>query len=270
MATPSAVSFSVRKVTPTNTLEEKNFLAVEEPLEIRIATGSAQADSPVSISMRTPGHDEELAIGFLFTEGLIRDRRDVNAVETQENSTRVVLRPDLVPDIKKLDRNFYTTSSCGVCGKASLDAVSTKSAFGPAENTFTVSSTVLNSLQEKLSGHQKIFNMTGGLHASALFNKDGSLLLVREDVGRHNALDKVIGASLMNQQLPLSDSILLLSGRISFELVQKACMAGIPFIAAIGAPSSLAVTLAEENNVTLVGFLRDNRYTIYSGVQRIA
>jgi FdhD protein len=270
----SAEQFPVRKVTPTETVDTGDMLAVEEPLEIRLVSGpeGSRAEKSISITMRTPGHDEELAAGFLFTEGVIRDAGEINTVTTSDtaNVLTVHLNPGLTPAFATLDRNFYTTSSCGVCGKASLDAVKTKSVFHPGQSNLKVTSALLHSLQEKLRGHQKVFDVTGGLHASALFDRSGNLMLVREDVGRHNALDKVIGASLRNNELPLDNSILLLSGRISFELVQKAYMAGIPFIAAIGAPSTLAVTMAEECGMTLVGFLRDNRYTVYSGKQRIS
>ncbi len=267
----SAEQFPVRKVTPTETVDADDMLAVEEPLEIRLVSGPEgdRTEKSISITMRTPGHDEELAVGFLFTEGVIRDAGEIRGISTNNvaNVVSVQLSPGLTPALATLDRNFYTTSSCGVCGKASLDAVRTKSVFHPGESKLKVASVLLHTLQEKLRGHQKVFEATGGLHASALFDRSGNLMLVREDVGRHNALDKVIGASL--RELPLENSILLLSGRISFELVQKAYMAGIPFIAAIGAPSTLAVTMAEECGMTLVGFLRDNRYTVYSGKQRI-
>ena len=248
------------------------MLAVEEPLEIRLAYGpeNARTEKSISITMRTPGHDDELALGFLFTEGILRDSKEIRGVASIDTHVVTIqLHPDFTPALPSLERNFYTTSSCGVCGKSSLEAVKTKSIFPRGSGSLQVSSAMLNSLQEKLRGHQKVFDATGGLHASALFDSKGQLTLVREDVGRHNALDKVVGASLVNHKLPLSDSILLLSGRISFELVQKAYMAGIEIVAAIGAPSTLAVTLAEECNMTLVGFLRDNRYTIYTGKQRI-
>lgn len=274
MLQTAAEKFKVRKVTSTGETEATDMLAVEEPLEIRLVFGpeTARVEKAISVTMRTPGHDEELAMGFLFTEGILRDGSEVAGVQHVSSDGNVItiqFQPNTTPVLATLDRNFYTTSSCGVCGKSSLDAVKTKSIFPPSHESLPVSSTILNSLQEKLRGHQKIFDVTGGLHASALFDLSGQLTLVREDVGRHNALDKVIGASLINHSLPLSKSILLLSGRISFELVQKAYMAGIGIVAAIGAPSTLAVTLAEECGMTLVGFLRDNRYTIYSGKQRI-
>jgi len=251
------------------------MLAVEEPLEIRLISGAgnARSNKPISVTMRTPGHDDELAVGFLFTEGIIRHADDVRSVkaglDAQGNSIVVELDPSAQPVLQGLERNFYTTSSCGVCGKASVDAVRVTSSFSAADSKLTVSSALLHALQEKLRGHQKVFDVTGGLHASALFDAKGELLTVREDVGRHNALDKQIGAAFLKKQVPLSQHILLLSGRISFELVQKASMAGIPIVVAIGAPSTLAVSVAEACGITLVGFLRENRYTVYCGQQRV-
>lgn len=274
MDTTSAESFPVHKVTSTGAVNTSDMLAVEEPLEIRLVTGpeSNRTERPVSITMRTPGHDDELAAGFLFTEDILQQPGDIASLESgmDPNSVVVHLHHHVTPALKGLDRNFYTTSSCGVCGKASVDAVRVASKYSAKENVFTVSSSLLNSLQEKLSGHQKVFDITGGLHASALFDCEGRLLLVREDVGRHNALDKLIGACLVQSKIPLRDTILLLSGRISFELVQKASMAGIPFVAAIGAPSTLAVSVAQECGMTLVGFLRDKRFTIYCGGDRVS
>jgi len=270
MAPSPTGSFAVRRITQGNISDVNDMLAVEEPLEIRLKT---DAEKPVSITMRTPGNDEELAAGFLFTEGIVRSQEDIQQISKSpfdENVITVELKAGKEPDLNRLERNFYTTSSCGVCGKSSLDAVRSLSAFGPAEDTIVVSAEQLQSLQGKLKNRQQVFEQTGGLHCSALFDLDGNLLLLREDVGRHNALDKVIGAMLRDNKLPLRSTILLLSGRISFELVQKAMMAGIPFVAAIGAPSTLAVELAEENNMTLVGFLKNNQFTIYSGKQRVA
>ncbi len=275
MINVSAEQFSVRKVTPAEANDTHDLLAVEEPLEIQLVFGPAGAriKKTISITMRTPGQDNELALGFLFTEGIIKYENEVSRISHESDSVNIILVEFLhgiTPTVSSLDRHFYTTSSCGVCGKTSLDAVRSKSIFPAGLGALKVSSALLYSLQEKLKGQQKVFDLTGGLHASTLFDANGNLLLVREDVGRHNALDKVIGASLIQHRLPLSESILLLSGRISFELVQKAYMAGINFVAAIGAPSTLAVKMAEECGITLVGFLRDNRYTIYSGQQRLA
>jgi FdhD protein len=266
----SAEQFQVRKVTLKEIVDTGDMLAVEEPLEIRIVSGPNREEKTVSITMRTPGNDDELAAGFLFTEGIITQSEEIQSIGSKEiNITTIDLAGGVSPSLKTLDRHFYTTSSCGVCGKTSLDAVKMKSIYALDKSSFVIPSSFLNSLQQKLQGHQKLFDITGGLHASALFDSQGELILIREDVGRHNALDKVIGAKLLQNKLPLFNHVLLLSGRISFELVQKAFMAGIPIVAAIGAPSSLAVTMAEECGMTLVGFLRDNRFTIYTGKQRI-
>ena len=268
----SAEQFQVRKVTQKEIVDTGDMLAVEEPLEIRMVSGpqGSREVKTVSITMRTPGNDDELATGFLFTEGIISKSEEIQSIRSKENNVIYIeLVENATPSLKTLDRHFYTTSSCGVCGKTSLDAVKMKSIYTPGESKLVVPSSFLNTLQQKLQGHQKVFDITGGLHASALFDGNGELIMVREDVGRHNALDKVIGASLLNNKLPLDNHVLLLSGRISFELVQKAFMAGIPIVAAIGAPSTLAVTMAEECGMTLVGFLRDNRFTVYAGKQRI-
>ena len=268
----SAEQFQVRKVTQKEIVDTGDMLAVEEPLEIRMVSGpqGSRQVKTVSITMRTPGNDDELATGFLFTEGIISKSEEIQSIRSKENNVIYIeLVENATPSLKTLDRHFYTTSSCGVCGKTSLDAVKMKSIYTPGESKLVVPSSFLNTLQQKLQGHQKVFDITGGLHASALFDGNGELIIVREDVGRHNALDKVIGASLLNNKLPLDNHVLLLSGRISFELVQKAFMAGIPIVAAIGAPSTLAVTMAEECGMTLVGFLRDNRFTVYAGKQRI-
>jgi len=233
------------------------------------------------VTMRTPGHDADLALGFLFTEGIIAGRQDVKGVEhvslpcseNRQNTILVTLNEDVVPNLRQVERNFYTTSSCGVCGKASIEAIRTVSAFGAgmrvAGSAEGIDPAFILGLPERLANEQEIFAGTGGLHAAALFDLNGSLLLVREDVGRHNAVDKLIGAAMMEGRLPLGQSVLLLSGRASFELVQKAAMAGIPVIAAVGAPSSLAVSLAEEFGITLIGFLRNNRFNIYSGAHRV-
>jgi len=268
------------KVSATGSVEALDKLAVEEPLEIRLEYGSEQARQTrnVSVTMRTPGNDAELALGFLFTEGIVQSGNDVETIEhcfiacdeNRQNVIQVSLKPGVHPKLQNTERNFYTTSSCGVCGKSSINAIRTVSAFGlglPDNNSTTTA--ILNSLPGKLSQHQDIFDDTGGLHASALFTNKGELLLVREDVGRHNALDKLIGAAVKDDQLPLTNNILLLSGRASFELVQKAAMAGITIIAAIGAPSTLAVQLADEFNITLIGFLRDKRFNIYTSAHRI-
>ena len=227
--------------------------------------------------MRTPGHDNELAIGFLFGEGILNQRSDVAQIEfpavdgeKSANYVRIQLRPGVTVDLKQLDRNFYTTSSCGVCGKASLEAVR-KMAAEPALAARGISRSSCDnpSNVRATSRVQKIFEQTGGLHAAALFDRAGDLCLVREDVGRHNAVDKIMGAKWLEDRIPVKDRILFVSGRASFELVQKAVRAGIPILAAVGAPSSLAIELAEASGMTLLGFVRDGRFNIYSAVYRI-
>lgn len=260
-------------------------LVVEEPLEIRIGLSGGKHRA-ISITMRTPGHDTELAAGFLFTEGVIGrpdqvkqighcglkigkgDKAIERAVALNSNTIRVDLNDGVEINLKSLERNFYTTSSCGVCGKSSIEALAT--GVKPlATNGIRVSRELIYSLPDKLRASQEVFDQTGGLHASALFDADGDIDIVHEDVGRHNALDKVIGAKFLNGDVPLNDKVLLVSGRASFELVQKALMAGIPILAAVGAPSSLAVELAAEYGMTLIGFVRDGRFNIYSGGHRV-
>jgi FdhD protein len=235
----------------------QDLLAVEEPLQIRVN------GRDLSITMRTPGHDRELAAGFLFTEGILKTRADVLSIDSVENSVEVTLADGVDPGAA---RNFYTTSSCGVCGKASLDSL--HAAGCTILPHAQVKRETIHGLPEKLRSAQSVFEHTGGLHGAALFDTDGNLEIVREDVGRHNAVDKLIGAAFLDGRLPLDGRILMLSGRASFELVQKAVMAGIPVVAAVGAPSSLAVQTALRFGMTLVGFVRDGRFNIYSGVSR--
>lgn len=259
---------------------QNDYLACEEPLEIQLAYGpiTQRQQMSLAVTMRTPGADFDLVYGFLFTEGLIQSRKDVLQMrypgvqlnpEAQENSILVELHPSARFDVSRLQRHFYTSSSCGVCGKASLEMVQNQSAFLLSTHQPIVHPEILLRLPEALLPRQSLFNHTGGIHAAGLFSSSGDLLYLREDVGRHNALDKVIGAVLQKQPLPLSDTILLVSGRAGFELVQKTVMAGIPIMAAVGAPSSLAVELAETHNLTLVGFLRDGGFNIYTGGERI-
>jgi FdhD protein len=269
----------ITKVGNTRSLETSDALAIEEPLEIRLEFGPAENRSVqnISVTMRTPGNDAELALGFLFTEVIIKKQEDIAQIEhcfiacaeNKENVIQVSISKDAIPHLQNTERNFYTTSSCGVCGKGSINAIRTVGTYIDNQDNNSIDAAILHQLPEILSQHQKVFADTGGLHASALFTQTGDLLLVREDVGRHNALDKLIGAALNNNWLPLTNNILLLSGRASFELVQKAVMAGITIIAAVGAPSSLAVQLAEEFNITLIGFLRNNRFNIYTAAHRI-
>ena len=265
---------TIRKVTREEISEKEDQLAVEEPLEIQISflENGKRIQKSVSITMRTPGNDEELAAGFLFTEGIIQSKeqfKTVNSSILDENKVVVTLMDEEVPALKTLERNFYTTSSCGVCGKASIDAIKTVSIYNDLENNILITRDILFNLPAQLQNQQSIFESTGGLHASAIFDLKGNFIMLREDVGRHNALDKVIGSAFFNSQLPLNKTILLLSGRASFELIQKANMAGIKIVAAIGAPSSLAVQLAEECDMTLIGFLGKERFNIYSGWNRI-
>ena len=280
MNTSATINIPVIKVSGRQTAVTTDLLAVEEPLEIRIAYGPQEVRSvkAISVTMRTPGNDEELATGFLLTEGIISSKKDLSAVahcfiacaENKENVIQVELSENTVPRLPHTDRNFYTTSSCGVCGKGSIDAIRTVSSYQTDGNDMLViDQQLLQDLPAILRKHQDIFDVTGGLHATALFDLDANLLLSREDVGRHNALDKLIGAALENEWLPLNQTILLLSGRASFELIQKAAMAGIKIVAAVGAPSSLAVELAAEFNITLVGFLRDGRFNVYTATHRI-
>jgi FdhD protein len=275
----------------------QDALAVEEPLEIRIVFGPAGARTAksISVTMRTPGNDAELAAGFLLTEGVIRDEdaivriesstsdavRDGQAGRTEgewdsivfsgrsaPNVVIVELAPDVEFNTATLERNFYTTSSCGVCGKASL--LGLRSVCPPRrKNELNIDAQTLYTLPHHLRAAQGIFERTGGLHAAALFDSTGQMDSLREDIGRHNAVDKLIGAALLAGRVPLRDRLLLLSGRVSFELVQKALMGGIPMIAAVGAPSSLAVEAAQEFDITLVGFLRDDHFNVYHGASRV-
>ena len=251
-------------------LPVNDTVSVEEPLEIQIVAGdnSSRTTSPISITMRTPGNDNELAIGFLFTEGVVHKPGDIMDSEIiSENVIKVNLNPLLKVEAQSLTRNFYTTSSCGVCGKGSIDAISVS--CKKVDSKITVNSSTVKSLANSLFNSQQNFQSTGGLHASALFDREGNLKLLREDVGRHNALDKVIGNQFLQGKISLYDSILLVSGRASFELVQKATIAGIPIMVAIGAPSSLAIDLAQEKGVTLIGFLKSDRFNIYTHQNRI-
>ncbi len=261
-------------VADGNATERAETLVVEEPLEIRVN------GSPLTVTMRTPGSDVELAQGFLLTEGVIADRDDVLTVRycrgagedgaNTYNVLDVTLRPGVpMPDVD-VTRNFYTTSSCGVCGKASIDAVRLISRHPPGDDPATVDVATLTAMPAQLRSAQKVFASTGGLHGAALFSTDGTLLAAREDIGRHNAVDKVIGWALETTRIPLGGTVLLVSGRASFELTQKAVMAGVPMLAAVSAPSSLAVDLAAQSGLTLVAFLRGESMNVYSRADRIA
>ena len=283
---------SIQKVTGLESHHAEDTLAVEEPLEIQLAYGphSARSVKSISVTMRTPGHDFDLAAGFLMTEGVVRDSNDIDQITYAANSVgeipatvpaqsalpyqpgrnvvRVELAPNVLVSLANLERNFYTTSSCGICGKASLLALQT--VCPPRrKNIFQIEAEVLYTLSNRLREAQSLFNQTGGIHGAALFDASGNLLAAREDVGRHNAVDKLLGAEFLADRTPLSNALLLLSGRASFELLQKALMGGISMVTAVGAPSSLAVQVAKDFDITLVGFLRDRHFNIYNGREHI-
>lgn len=243
-----------------------DLLAAEEPLEIRVD------GEPLTVTMRTPGDDIDLAAGFLFTEGLLRRLDAVHEIRMcDDNVAAVTFKPgqESVAGRVAANRNFITTSACGVCGKDSIEAIRVRSAFDVAADPVRVSPGMLAGLPDRLRQAQRVFSRTGGLHAAGLFGPDGTLLVLREDVGRHNAVDKVAGWALRNGRLPLAGHVLLVSGRASFELAQKAIMIGVPVLAAVSAPSSLAASLAEESGLTLVGFLRGTTMNVYAGAERI-
>jgi len=249
---------------------KEDYLAAEEPLEIRVGK------DPLSVTMRTPGHDLELAAGFLFTEGLVQRRAQIitldeeprDGEENRGNIVRVELAPESTPDFEKMRRHFFAASSCGICGKASIDSVRART-LEPPNPDFRLDPEVLVRLPEALRASQAVFGRTGGLHAAALFDASGGLLVLREDIGRHNAVDKVIGWALLENRVPLGQAVLLVSGRGGFEIVQKAIVAGLPVVASVSAPSSLAVQLARELHLTFIGFLRGRRFVIYAGEDRI-
>lgn len=272
MAKEAITKLEIRRVQSGVTTEVEDLLATEEPLEIRLIYGSKvkPVKKNLAVTMRTPGNDEELSTGFLYTEGIISDIDDIAAYEeVRENVIQITLKEHVTLNLDSLDRNFYTTSSCGVCGKASIDAIKTECNIYDKAKPFTVSPEVIYQLPETLRTNQSMFRDTGGIHAAALFDTSGKLLIVREDVGRHNAMDKLVGAALKSGLIPLNNHLLLLSGRASFELVQKATMAGVKLVASVGAPSSLAVETADEFGMTLIGFLKQDRLNIYTGTERI-
>lgn len=277
----ASLAIDVSKVQGTRQVDRTDSVAVEEPLEIQLCAPSAvdSAARSVSITMRTPGNDEELGVGFLFTEGIITRAAEIASVRHCgdadpdtgfRNVIRVELEPHVRVDLSRLERHFYTTSSCGVCGKASLAALRVAGQVPMTGVPTTFDREGLIAAPDKLRVQQQVFSATGGLHAAAAFSPDGEITLVREDVGRHNAVDKVIGALLMSNRLPAREQGLLVSGRASFELMQKALVAGFPLLAAVGAPSSLAVSLAKEFDMTLVGFLRRGNFNIYSHAERLS
>jgi len=266
------VKVETQKVQGHSATSFTDSLSVEEPLEICITAdfGSERLTQVVAVTMRTPGDDQDLALGFLFTEGIISARAEIMEIINEKcNVINVVIAPGIEIDPQIFQRHSFMASSCGVCGKKSIDSVRVKRNYQTIENQPLLRAEVIHSLPEKLRSVQAAFASTGGIHASALFDNEGEIAVVREDVGRHNALDKVIGKQFMAEAMPLNQSVLLVSGRTSFELVQKAAHAGIPVLAAVGAPSSLAVQLAEECSMTLLGFVRDNRFNVYAGGERL-
>ena len=272
-------TFPIHRLVADTASTVTDRLATEEPLEIRLVFGpeAHRRTQKIAVTMRTPGHDAALAVGFLWTEGILRDPAHVHDVqhvtrcrpEATGNIIEVALRPAAPVDLKTLHRNFYMSSSCGVCGKASMEAVRVAPAQALPPPAPLLDAATLYTLPERLRAHQAVFEQTGGLHAAAIFTPQGELRYCREDVGRHNALDKVIGEAVRAGALPLRDAVLLVSGRASFELVQKALLAGIPCLAAVGAPSSLAVQLARQHGLTLIGFLRGERANVYTEAARI-
>ena len=276
--TPSVSSAKIIKIGSQGQENVPDLVAIEEPLEIRLGIGPVDKREQISLSvtMRTPSHDKELTLGFLFAEGIISSMDEINSVEycaaikqeEEGNVLRVELSPTVLVNEAKLSRHFYTSSSCGVCGKTSIEAIKVAIPDYP-EQFIKIEASLICKFPELLEDAQKVFEHTGGIHACGLFDNEGNLLKLREDVGRHNAVDKLVGALLLKKELPSSQSIMVLSGRISFELVQKAARAGIQFIAAIGAPSSLAIDMAKKHHITMVGFLKNSSFNIYSGSERI-
>jgi len=277
-SSPGITRLPVQKIVEDSRWETADPVAIEEPLEIRIQYGSAgrRQEQTLSVTMRTPGNDHDLALGWLYTEGIILAGAvagkgdlvlDEMTVSSTANSITVHLPEGRIPDLSRSQRHSYTSSSCGVCGKTSLESLRTDIPK-TADGRFSVPAEILFTLPDLLREGQDIFDATGGIHASGLFTKEGRLLAIREDIGRHNALDKLIGHALQ-QQITLDDTILLLSGRACFELIQKAAMAGIRIVVAVGPPSSLAVRHAEDTGITLAGFLRQQRFNIYSRPDRI-
>jgi FdhD protein len=278
--TGSSVAVDISRVEGGKRKRESDVVAVEEPMEIQLcsSTATGSAAKSISITMRTPGEDAELALGFLFTEGIIQAAEQVASVAHQgevdpdtglQNTIRVELEADVEIDFGRLERHFYTTSSCGICGKTSLDALRVAGQISLAHCEDTYTRDVIVAIADRVKDRQRVFTQTGGLHAAAVFNPQGEIILVKEDVGRHNATDKAIGALLQAGELPANSRGLFVSGRASFELMQKSLVAGIPLLVAVGAPSSLAVQTAKEFDMTLVGFLRGDKFNIYAGPDRI-
>ena len=266
----SVTRIDVERVEIGRRSASSDLVAVEEPLEIRVSRDDGLFVT-VAVTMRTPGDDAELAVGYLFTEGILRRRDDIAGVyPCRGGAIRVELAPKVDADLSRLERRSFTSSSCGACGKTSTAALRATPAWPLRDRDPTIGTELVHALPGLLRDAQVLFAATGGLHASALYDVGGRLIVLREDVGRHNALDKVIGSELMAERLPAHERILIVSGRVSFELIQKALMAGIPAVAAIGAPSSLAVDLAREAGMTLLGFVRPERFNLYAGSHRIS
>jgi FdhD protein len=272
MADERIATVGMRRVTSESEVETDDVLAVEEPLEIRVAWRSHDElrEKPISVTMRTPGDDFDLAAGFLFTEALIESGREIESIRQwgSPNVVRVSLADGASIDVSKLDRHFYTTSSCGVCGKTTIDAVRVIRSRAPQTPTTsmpTISRGLVQRLPELLAEHQPAFHATGGLHGAAVLRPSGELLRIREDIGRHNAVDKAIGSLVREEPESLAGAILMVSSRASFEIAQKAIVAGIGTLAAVGAPSTLAVDAAREFGLTLLGFVRDGRFNVYAG-----
>lgn len=255
------------------TIKRSDYLAIEEPVEMLVEFGKTEArvKQNIAITMRTPGNDDLLVIGFLLTEGIIQTYQDIQTVQVDEqaNKVEVSLHPACSFNAEKLSRHLFTSSSCGVCGKTSISQLKTTIPFQIEPNKPQIAKSILYNLPDVLRANQLLFEHTGGIHATGLFTTQGELINLYEDVGRHNALDKLLGWALKEGQVPLNNSIILVSGRASFELIQKALMAGCSILAAVGAPSSLAVELAEEYNMTLIGFLKKNKFNVYCGFDRV-
>jgi len=263
--------YIIIKINKQSTKKITDTVALEAPLEIQVVyfEQGKQKKRSLSTTMRTPGTDSALALGFLYTEGIIGSFANLQKIEQSENTLKIYLSKDLSIDWEHLDRSFLSTSSCGICGKPSLDSLEKTTCHFPIPAQPVVQQAIIHQLADILMQQQSVFKQTGGIHAAGLFDTKGTLIDFKEDIGRHNALDKLIGQAVLEDTIPLRQKLLFLSGRISFELVQKASMVGIPIIAAVGAPSSLAIDLAITNDITLIGFVRDDRFNVYCGEERI-
>ena len=268
-----ALQYGITRFSADGVAQQGDTLAVEEPLDIRLRwrRNDVWEEEPLTITMRTPGHDIELAAGLLFSEGIVNNREQIIAITRGDNDNTVLveLSLDNQLDMKRFQRNFLSTSSCGVCGKMTIESLQLLHQPQLNEKTPQLNAALLQTLPEQLRAAQMLFKLTGGVHGVGLFGVDGSMLLLREDVGRHNAVDKLLGACLLEKTISARDCILLVSGRAGFEIIQKALAANIAFVAAVGAPTSLAIDLARTHGMTLVGFLKESGFNCYSGEQRI-